>query len=91
MSHAVLWVLSFSLAAPPVVATVNGEPIPRAELDAALAQRPPVVTPLSAAQERELRQEALTALIDERLIRHWGRVARTGAAGLVSRRLLAHD
>ena len=60
-----------SAAPPPAVAIVNGEPIPRAELDAALAQRPPVVTPFSAAQERELRQEALAALIDERLMRQF--------------------
>ncbi|HEX4589195.1 MAG TPA: peptidylprolyl isomerase, partial [Gemmataceae bacterium] len=72
MSQTALWVLSFSLAAPPsVVAVVNGEPIPRSELDAALAQRPAVVTPLSAAQQRELQEEALSALIDERLIRQF--------------------
>ena len=63
---------SFSFCAPPaVVAVVNGEPIARSEFDAALAQRPPVVTPLSAAQQRELQQEALSALIDERLVRQF--------------------
>jgi parvulin-like peptidyl-prolyl isomerase len=64
--------VSFGIAASPtVVAVVNGEPIPRAELDAVLAQRPPVVSPLSAAQQRELQQEALSTLIDERLIRQF--------------------
>jgi parvulin-like peptidyl-prolyl isomerase len=64
--------LAFLAASPPTpVAIVNGEPIPRAELDAVLAQRPPVVTPLSAAQQRQLQQEALSALIDERLVRQF--------------------
>jgi peptidyl-prolyl cis-trans isomerase C len=71
MSPTVLPFLMVSLAVPPPVATVNGEPIPRAELDAALAQRPPVVTPLTAAQERDLQEEVLAALIDERLIRQF--------------------
>src|SRR5207244_2957670 len=62
---------SFCFSAPPPVAVVNGEPIPLAELEAALAQRPPIVTPLTVAQQRELQQEALTALIDERLIRQF--------------------
>jgi peptidyl-prolyl cis-trans isomerase C len=71
MFHNVLLVASFSVAAPPPVAIVNGEAIPRAELDAVLAQRPPVVTPLTVAQERELKEEVLQALIDERLIRQF--------------------
>jgi parvulin-like peptidyl-prolyl isomerase len=62
---------SICFAAPPPVAIVNGEPIPRAELDAVLSQRPPVVTPLSAAQQRELQQEALAALVDDLLIRQF--------------------
>ncbi len=77
MSRPVALVLSVfltypvSAAPPPVVAVVNGEPIPRAELDAALAQRPPVVTPLTAAQQRQMQEEALSALIDERLVRQF--------------------
>jgi parvulin-like peptidyl-prolyl isomerase len=72
MSHQVLSVLLFCIGAPPpVVAIVNGEAVPRADLDAALALRPPVVTPLSASQQRELQQEALSALIDERLMRQF--------------------
>jgi peptidyl-prolyl cis-trans isomerase C len=64
-------ILAFSIGAPPAVATVNGEAIPRAELDAVLSQRPPVVTPLTAGQQRELQQEALSVLIDERLMRQF--------------------
>jgi peptidyl-prolyl cis-trans isomerase C len=69
--YAGLSLLLLSIAAPPPVAVVNGEPIPRADLDAALAQRPPVVTPLTTAQERELKEEVLQTLIDERLIRQF--------------------
>ena len=74
MSYSVASILMAFLAAsppPPPVAVVNGEPIPRADLDAALALRPPVVTPLTAAQQRELQQEALSVLIDERLVRQF--------------------
>jgi peptidyl-prolyl cis-trans isomerase C len=53
------------------VAVVNGEPIPRAELDAALKLRPPVVMPLTASQQRQMQQEALAALIDELLVRQF--------------------
>jgi parvulin-like peptidyl-prolyl isomerase len=63
--------LAFLAASPPPVAVVNGEPIARTELDAALSQRPPVVTPLSTAQQREMQREALSALIDERLVRQF--------------------
>ena len=63
---------SFAAAGPPdPVAVVNGEPIPRAELDAVLGQRPPVVTPLTAAQERSLKQEALATLVDELILRQF--------------------
>jgi parvulin-like peptidyl-prolyl isomerase len=64
-------VLAFVLAAPPPVAVVNGEPIPRADLDDVLAQRPVAVTPLTAAQQRALQQDALAGLIDERLLRQF--------------------
>ncbi len=59
------------LGAKAPVATVNGEPITRAELDAALAERPPVVTPLTSAQKRQLQEEALAVLIDELLIKQF--------------------
>jgi peptidyl-prolyl cis-trans isomerase C len=72
MSQAALSILMLALGAPPdPVAVVNGEPIPRAELDAALAQRPPIITPLTAQQQREMQMEALSALIDERLVRQF--------------------
>src|SRR5947209_16737074 len=71
MCHVALLIASIALSAPPPVAVVNGEPIPRTELDAALAQRPPVVTPLTTSQQRELKQEALIVLIDERLVRQF--------------------
>jgi peptidyl-prolyl cis-trans isomerase C len=57
--------------AKPPVAVVNGEPIPRSELDAALQQRPPVVTPLTASQQRALHQEIVAALVDELLVRQF--------------------
>ncbi len=64
--------MGFAWAGPPgPVAVVNGEPISRAELDAILSQRPPVVTPLTAAQERSLKQEALSTLIDDLLLRQF--------------------
>jgi peptidyl-prolyl cis-trans isomerase C len=53
------------------VAIVNGEPIPRSELDAALQQRPPIVTPLTASQQRVLYQEIVSALVDELLVRQF--------------------
>jgi peptidyl-prolyl cis-trans isomerase C len=53
------------------VAVVNGEPILRSELDAVLKQRPPVVTPLTSSQLRQLQQEALATLIDELLVRQF--------------------
>ncbi len=60
------------LAGPPdPVAIVNGEPIPRADLDAVLAQRPPIVTPLSAVQVRQMQSEIVAALVDERLVRQF--------------------
>jgi parvulin-like peptidyl-prolyl isomerase len=73
MSQSIPSILLALLAAapPPPVAIVNGEPISRAEHDAALSQRPPAVTPLTTAQQRELQQEALSALIDERLVRQF--------------------
>jgi peptidyl-prolyl cis-trans isomerase C len=73
-------VLAFAAAAPAAVAqtganapvaVVNGEPIPRSALDEALAQRPPIVTPLTAAQRRQIHQEVIAALVDEALVRQF--------------------
>jgi peptidyl-prolyl cis-trans isomerase C len=55
----------------PPVAIVNGEAIPRSELDEVLKQRPPVVTPLTAAQQRAMYQEIVSALIDELLVKQF--------------------
>lgn len=63
---------SMVAAAPPtVVAVVNGESITLPELNAAMSQRPPIVTPLSAAQQKAIQQEALATLIDDLLIRQF--------------------
>ncbi len=51
-------------------ALVNGEAIPVADLKAILDQRPSPV-PLTAAQQRELRQAALDMLIDDVLMRQF--------------------
>lgn len=53
-----------------VAAVVNGESIPMSEVQAVLEQRPNPV-PLSAAQQKELRQAALDALIDDLLMRQF--------------------
>lgn len=66
----IFFLASPAFAAPPV-AVVNGESIPKSELDAALAARPPVVMPLTAAQTRAIQQEALAALIDDLLLRQF--------------------
>src|SRR5437870_2588184 len=52
-------------------AVVNGESIPMRDLDAVLALRPPPVTPLTAAQRRQLYQDVLQPLIDELLLRQF--------------------
>src|SRR5581483_7013230 len=57
--------------ASPPVAIVNGEPIPRSEMDAVLKQRPPIVTPLTAAQQKALQQEIVAGLVDEVLVRQF--------------------
>jgi parvulin-like peptidyl-prolyl isomerase len=54
-----------------VAAIVNGEPITVAELDAALRQLPPEVTPVSTLQKRQQRAQALEALIDDKLVRQF--------------------
>jgi parvulin-like peptidyl-prolyl isomerase len=54
-----------------VAATVNGEAITAAELDAAVGQLPPVEAPLSAAQKQQQRADVLQLLIDDRLVRQY--------------------
>lgn len=53
------------------VAVVNGEPVPREELDAALGSGPVGILPLTATQRRQRQLDALTPLIDERLRRQF--------------------
>jgi peptidyl-prolyl cis-trans isomerase C len=53
------------------VAIVNGEPIPRSEFDAAMNQRLPESTPLSAAQRKQFEQEVVAALVDELLFKQF--------------------
>jgi peptidyl-prolyl cis-trans isomerase C len=52
-------------------AVVNGEPIPLAQVEAELQCRPPSVVPLSAAQQREMKADALNGLIDVLLERQF--------------------
>ncbi len=53
------------------VAVVNGEAIPRSELDAVLKARPQAVTPLTAAQQRRIHEQVVSILIDEMLVRQF--------------------
>src|SRR5437764_12117264 len=52
-------------------ATVNGEAIPMADVEAVLAMRPPEPFPIPVAQQRLLRREALEALISDKLMRQY--------------------
>lgn len=61
----------FGVAADKVAATVNGESIAAAEVDAAVAQIPAAEIPLSAAQKRVQRYDVLQQLIDDRLVRQY--------------------
>lgn len=58
-------------AADKIAATVNGEPIPAAEVDAALAQVPPAEAPMAPALKERQRQDILQLLIDDRLVRQF--------------------
>jgi parvulin-like peptidyl-prolyl isomerase len=78
VSHAVRCALIALFVAPTtawpadkVAAVVNGEPLPVAELDAALAHQPLPTAPLSAIQKRQRRMEALNILIDDKLVRQF--------------------
>src|SRR5262245_361630 len=53
------------------VAIVNGEPIPRSVFDEAFKARPPVVTPLTAAQQRQIKEAIVALLVDETLVRQF--------------------
>src|SRR5439155_21907936 len=55
----------------PPVAVVNGESIPRGVFDEALKQRPPVVTPLTAAQQRQIKEAIVALLVEEALVRQF--------------------
>jgi len=63
--------ISAGSAAEKSAATVNGEPITVAELDAALAQIPQPAMPMSDLQKRQHRMDALQVLIDDRLVRQF--------------------
>lgn len=52
-------------------AVVNGESIPMAEFEAAMAMRPHELFPVSAAQQRLQRQEILELLISEKLMKQF--------------------
>jgi parvulin-like peptidyl-prolyl isomerase len=54
-----------------VAATVNGEAITVAELDAAVGQLPPAEAPVSAAQRQQQRADVLEMLIDDRVVRQY--------------------
>jgi len=58
-------------AAPKPAAVVNGETIPMSEVEAVLALQPPTPTPMTEAQKRELRQNALNMLLEDRLLRQF--------------------
>jgi peptidyl-prolyl cis-trans isomerase C len=64
-----LFVTSALVAGEKVAAVVNGEAITAAELDAAVANLPPVEMPVSAAQKQQQRADVLQLLIDDRLVR----------------------
>jgi peptidyl-prolyl cis-trans isomerase C len=66
-----LVVPAFGLASEKVAAMVNGESIPAADVDAAVAQIPAAETPLSDAQKRLQRYDVLQQLIDDRLVRQY--------------------
>jgi parvulin-like peptidyl-prolyl isomerase len=64
-----LFVVPAAIAGDRVAAVVNGEAIPASEVDAAVANLPPVETPISAAQRQQQRADVLQLLIDDRLVR----------------------
>jgi parvulin-like peptidyl-prolyl isomerase len=53
------------------IAVVNGEAIPRSELDAVLKLRPQAVIPLTSAQQRQMYEQVVALLVDEVLLRQF--------------------
>src|SRR3954468_11580786 len=76
LSLAALAVATAALAQPPAkpeataAATVNGDTIALAEVDAVLKQSLPL-TPLTAAQRRQMRIEVLSDMVDDLLLRQF--------------------
>lgn len=70
-----LWLMvaniSFGQFGPKPVATVNGETIPRSELDAVMKIRPQAVVALSASQQRQLEDQIIQLLVDEAIFRQF--------------------
>lgn len=62
---------ALAAAAEKVAATVNGEAIPAAELDAAVAELPVPERPVSTTHKQRQRAELLDLLIDDRLVRQY--------------------
>jgi parvulin-like peptidyl-prolyl isomerase len=58
-------------AAAKPAAVVNGEAIPLSEIEAVLALQPPTPTPMSEAQKRDMRHNALNMLVEDRLLRQF--------------------
>lgn len=74
LSLAALAAASIALAQPPakpeVAATVNGETISLADVDAVLSHTLPL-TPLTTAQRRQMRVEVLSDMVDDVLVRQF--------------------
>lgn len=73
LALAALAVATVALAQPPaadVAATVNGESIALADVDAVLRSTLPL-TPLTAAQKRQMRVEVLADMVDDLLLRQF--------------------
>lgn len=63
--------VAFARPSPDVAATVNGQSITVAELDAALSASLPVGTPLTAHERKQLRAALLDDLIDDALLKQF--------------------
>jgi parvulin-like peptidyl-prolyl isomerase len=66
-----LVVPALAAGADKVAATVNGEAITAAELDAAVVQIPVAEAPTTAAQKKQQRGDVLQLLIDDKLVRQY--------------------
>ncbi len=60
------------------MATVNGQPITKAEVEAVLKRQPPSAAPLTEAQRRQAQSEALDYLINETIMRQFLQRATAG-------------